>query len=133
MLAVYVASKSKFWPWWCAIRGAGINIISTWLDWSHNHDDTEPTADEWARHWESCVSQAASADITLMMAPAGDNQNGALVEVGAALGAGKQVWVVSPHDWSWRHHERVRNFETLEGAISALAAQQVGERLRRVA
>ena len=48
-----------------------------------------------------------------MFAREDENQNGALVEVGAALGAGKRVFLVSPHDWSWAHHPRVPRFKTL--------------------
>jgi hypothetical protein len=42
----------------------------------------------------------------------------ALIEVGAALGAGKQVYLVAPHNWSFQHHPRVRRFVTLEAAIT---------------
>jgi hypothetical protein len=47
---------------------------------------------------------------------------GALIEVGSALGAGKRVYLVSPHDWSWKHHPRVRVFDTLEAAVTAIMA-----------
>jgi hypothetical protein len=36
------------------------------------------------------------------------------------LGAGKRVYLVSPHDWSWKHHPRVRVFDTLEAAVTAI-------------
>jgi hypothetical protein len=47
MPAVYCASKSKHWPWWQALRAAGLDIRASWISWSHNMDDSEPTADEW--------------------------------------------------------------------------------------
>jgi hypothetical protein len=53
-----------------------------------------------------------------MYACAEERQNGALIEVGAALGAGKEVYLVSPHNWSWQHHPRVRVFATLEAAVT---------------
>jgi hypothetical protein len=55
-----------------------------------------------------------------MYACAEERQMGALIEVGAALGAGKRVYVVSPHNWSFQHHPRVRRFATLEAAITAI-------------
>jgi hypothetical protein len=65
-----------------------------------------------------------------MYAGAEERQNGALIEVGAALGAGKRVYLVSPHDWSWKHHPRVRVFDTLEAAVTAIVAAAAGEKAR---
>jgi hypothetical protein len=53
-----------------------------------------------------------AADIVLAYCRADENQNGAFLEIGAALGAGKQVYLVSDHEWSWGHHPHVRNFAT---------------------
>jgi hypothetical protein len=68
-----------------------------------------------------------------MFACATERQMGALIEVGSALGAGKQVYLVSPHDWSWKHHPRVRVFDTLEAAVTAIVAAAAGERARQAA
>jgi hypothetical protein len=68
--------------------------------------------------------------MVLMFAQEGENQNGALVEVGAALGAGKRVFLVSPHPWSWAHHPRVRRFDTLADATTAIMAGAQGAKLR---
>jgi hypothetical protein len=108
-------------------------LVASWIDAPFNHDGSELSADEWAEHWGKCCREAAEADIVLMFACAEERQNGALLEVGAALGAGKWVYLVSPHAWSWRHHPRVRVFDTLEAAVSAIMAMQVGERARRAA
>jgi hypothetical protein len=72
-------------------------------------------------HWQKCITEATAADVVLMFAQADENQNGALLEVGAALAAGKRVYLVSPHDWSWAHHSNVRRFDTLAEAIEAIA------------
>jgi hypothetical protein len=127
---IYVASKSRHWPWWTALRAAGLNIAASWIDAPFNRTGEEPTADHWARHWEICCREAAAADITLMYAAEDERQMGALVEIGSALGAGKRVFLISPHDWSWAHHERVRRFNTLADAVQALMAAQTGERAR---
>jgi hypothetical protein len=58
------------------------------------------------------VPSLAAADITLMFAQEGERQMGALVEAGACLGAGKRLYLVTPHAWSFQHHPRVRNFKT---------------------
>ena len=57
-----------------------------------------------------------------MFAQDGERQMGALVEAGACLGAGKQLYLVSPHAWSFRHHPNCRQFETLERAVDAVVA-----------
>jgi hypothetical protein len=131
LVKVYPASKSCHWPWWTALRAAGVPIVASWIDAPFNHDGSEPSSTEWAEHWERCCREAAEADIALMYACAEERQNGALIEVGAALGAGKQVYLVSPHDWSWKHHPRVRVFDTLEAAIVAIMAGTAGERARQ--
>ena len=129
-MRVYVASKSCHWPWWQALRAAGVPIIASWIDAPFNHNGSELSADEWAQHWEKCSREAAEADITLMFACAEERQNGALIEVGSALGAGKQVYLVTAHDWSWKNHPKVRRFDTLEAAVTAVMAAVAGEHAR---
>jgi hypothetical protein len=104
------------------LRAAGVPITASWIDWPFNHDGTEPTQDEWVGHWDRCCREAAEADIVLIFACAEERQNGALLEAGSALGAGKQVYVVSPHAWSWKQHPRVRVFDSLEAAVVAIVA-----------
>lgn len=64
-----------------------------------------------------------------------ERQCGALIEIGAALAAGKQVFVVSEYEWTVAHHPKCRVFESLETAIAALVAMQAGKsaRLERAA
>ena len=57
-----------------------------------------------------------------MFAQEGERQMGALVEAGECLGAGKRLYLVTPHAWSFQHHPRVRNFKTIEQAVAAIAA-----------
>jgi hypothetical protein len=100
--------------------------VASWLDWPRNRDDDEPTPDEWASHWSKCISEAA-ADILLFVALKHETQCGALLEVGAALSAGRSVYLISPHQWSFEHHPNVCRFATLEEAITAIMAMQAGE------
>jgi hypothetical protein len=132
MPAVYCASKSKHWPWWQALRAAGLDIRASWISWSHNMDDSEPTADEWASHWQRCVQEASAADVVLVYARSDERQNGALIEMGAGLAAGAQVFLVSDSPWSVANHPRVRTFPSLADAVAAICAAADGERQRRV-
>jgi hypothetical protein len=80
----------------------------------------------WRLHWEKCIKEASSADVLLFVALEGETQCGAIAELGAALAAGKQVYLVSPYEWSIAHHPNVRRFATLEEAITAISAMQAG-------
>jgi hypothetical protein len=56
----------------------------------------------------------------------------ALLEAGACLGNGGQLYLVSPHDWPFlRHHPRCRSFKTLADALAAILAAMEGERARQ--
>jgi hypothetical protein len=122
MPSVYTASKSRHWPFWQALRAAGLDIVASWIDAPFNHTDDDLDPDGWRFHWDTCAREAASADITLLFAQNGENQMGALIEAGCCLGAGKELWVVTAHDWSFLHHPRCRRFATLADAVSALLA-----------
>jgi hypothetical protein len=123
-MKIYPASKSRHLDFWRALRGAGVDIRASWLDAPFNFDGSEPTPEAWSEHWT--ISEAAAADVVLLYARADENQMGALLETGAALAAGKQVFAVSPHQWSFRQHPRVTNFESLEEAVAAIMASTSG-------
>jgi hypothetical protein len=101
--------------------GFGVPIDASWPDADFNHTGVEPTSDQWRRHSRR-VDEAAAADITLMFAQEGERQMGAPVETGACLGAGKRLYLVTPHAWSFQHPPRVRNFKTIGQAVAAIAA-----------
>jgi hypothetical protein len=126
-LKVYPASKAKHWPFWTALRAAGVPICASWIDAPFNRDGSEPP--DWGLHWQKCIDEAAAADVLLLFAQEDERQCSALVELGSALAAGKLVYLVSPHDWSFARHSRVRRFETLADAVAAIVA---GSSLRAV-
>jgi hypothetical protein len=75
--------------------------------------------------------EAASCDILLLVMQPGENHFGSLLECGAALGAGKTIFLVSPHTKPFlRNHPRVRSFATLAEAITAIMARVRGEEAR---
>jgi hypothetical protein len=128
---VYCASKARHLDFWRALRAAGVNIQSGWIDAEFNITGEEPNPHEYAMHWDLCCRETAAADIVLLYAREDERQMGALIEAGAALGAGKQVYLVAPWaGWSFRHRPRVRCFDTLEAAVTAIKARQAGEEAR---
>jgi hypothetical protein len=98
------------------------------IDWPGNSDGAEPISDAWAAYWHKCVAEASDADILLFVDMPGENQCGALAEMGAALALGRQVFLVSENRWA---PFRVRKFMTLEDAAGALMARQSGEAAAR--
>src|SRR4029450_3641429 len=73
------------------------------------HPSNEPTADAWSRHWVRCIEEARDCDALLFVNGEDGQASGALIEVGAALAAGRQVFVVSP-DMTFCYHPNCRNF-----------------------
>jgi hypothetical protein len=131
-MQIYCASKVKHGAWWRALRSAGVPIAASWIDWQANDPGAdEPTADAWSRHWSRCIDEAADADVCLFVNNEGEQACGALVELGAALAAGKRVFVVSPYKWTFASHPRCRVFATLEDAVTAIMSAVAGETLRR--
>jgi hypothetical protein len=131
MTTVYPASKAKHAEFWKALQAAGLPIVASWISWEGNKSDAKVTRDMWSRHWESCIEQAAAADICLFVSFKGEVACGSLIESGAALAAGKQVYVVSDDWFSFSHHPRCRVFPTLADAVAAITAQANGERMRK--
>ena len=82
----------------------------------------EPTAGDWAAHWSLCLTEAAAVDVCLFVCLDGETACGQLIEAGAALAAGKRVFVVSDYQWTFANHPRCRVFATLEDAITAIMA-----------
>jgi hypothetical protein len=131
-LTLYVASKAR--PaeiaMWTALRGAGLPIVADWLDCEINKTDAKPTSHAWNLHWQRCLEQSAAADITIFFAPEGPTQCGSLIEIGSALTAGREVWVVSDYDWTIANHERCRVFKSIEQCVAAVVARMEGGPLR---
>lgn len=108
---IYTASKVKHAVLWKALRSAGFNINSTWIDLEGEIKD-KPS------HWITCIAEARDADIVLLYVEHGEEHKGAMVEAGAALGAGKHVVYVGPDDFSSStHHPNVIMFRSLSDAL----------------
>jgi hypothetical protein len=134
MITVAVASKARHWAWWQSLAACGLPLSSSWPWWKFNSDKAStPSPDDWRDRWEKNIADAAAADILLFLDLEGENQCGGLIELGAALAAGKQVFIVSKNFWSVEHHRRVRKFDDLESAIRAIKAKQAGTAARAAA
>jgi hypothetical protein len=129
-MRIYPASKAKHSHWWRALRAAGVPINASWITWEGNTTDAKPSVDQWSRHWVTCIEEASTADVCLFVANEGETACGQLLEAGAALAAGKRVFVVSDYEFTFAHHPRCRVFASLEDAITAIMAGAQGERLR---
>jgi hypothetical protein len=127
-MKVYCCSKAKHAPWWRALRAAGVPLAAPWIDSPLNSGEIDPSPDFWRSHWDQCCEQAAAADICLFLDMPGENQCGAIAELGASLAAGKRAFIVSQNFWSIEHHPRCRKFSDLESAVTAIMAWKAGER-----
>lgn len=107
-----MASKSDHGPMWVERRSAGAPIVSTWID----EGDVGDLLDAMAL-WERCVDEAAGASCVVAYHEPGEVWKGAFVEIGAALGAGRPVFVVGDPPGSWINHPTVFRRPTLEDAM----------------
>jgi hypothetical protein len=128
---VYPASKAKWKNWWRALAAAGVPIAAGW-PWAaiNTVPDHPPSPAQWSSHWTECLQSASEADICLFVCNEGEVACGQLLEAGAALSAGKEVWIVSDYWFSFSHLPNCRTFASLEDAIAAIMARKQGEASR---
>lgn len=110
MPAIYMASKAHHRPRWRVLRDAsGFNIVSSWIDTPDEYS-TDPTGLDYRRLWAKCVADVHRCDTLVVYVESGEHMKGALVEVGVALGLGKEVIITGDlgDNGTWAHHERVQ-------------------------
>lgn len=98
---VYIASRAVHAPKWRGLRERGLPVASTWID-EAGSGETRDWSDLAAR----CIREAVGCRALLLYMERGELLKGALMETGAALGAGRPVVFVGPED---HHHTLVRN------------------------
>ena len=123
---IYAASRASvperpaMWRKW---RDAGHAIVSTWID-----EAGEGQTADLGELWQRIQAEISSADRLVLYVEESDFPlKGALVEVGMALGMGKEVWIVSPGVeleprslrpiGSWAKHPRVHFCTDMHDAL----------------
>jgi len=116
---IFFSSRTRHAGRWKAMREAWsdkFKAVSSWID------EAGPgmTAD-LAELAVRCLREAASADTTVVYAEPGDLPlKGALMEVGAALAAGKRVhWCGPCQESALMRHPGIRTFESIHEAVAA--------------
>lgn len=112
---IYTASRTRHAPRWKDLRASGVPIIATWID-EAGPGETADMSELWGR----CINEAKSAGAVILYREDGETLKGALVEVGAALGAGVPVYVVGCIDtseYSWLNHPLVTLCRTVDSAL----------------
>ncbi len=94
MPTIYAAGKTWHAGVFRQLRDLlGYNIIARWIDLDPESDFVK---NEKGRLWSQCLEDATTADITIVYCGNVDEeQRGALVEIGHALGAGKFVYLIN--------------------------------------
>lgn len=124
--AVYVASRASIparAAMWRKFRAAGANICATWID-----EDGEGQTECMTELWSRIEAEIRAAAHLVVYVESDDFPlKGAYIEVGMALGMGKQVFVVAPGVTleakslrplgSWAAHPRVRVLRSAEAAV----------------
>lgn len=114
-MGIYTASRVRHAQKWLDAREKGYPIISTWID-EAGPGETADMGELWIR----CIHEARTADVVILYREDGEMLKGALVEVGAALGAGVPVLTVGCDDlseYSWLNHLLVTRCDSLEDAF----------------
>ena len=110
-LPIYVASKTVHASMWREFRRDGWPIIATWID-EAGPGQTADHADLAVR----CIAEASTARATIFYCRPGELHKGSLIEVGAALAAGRRVLQVGECEQIsktfvrhplWSRHDRI--------------------------
>lgn len=111
---MYVAGKIWHAPRFQVVRSLGYNVTSRWIDYDDNH----PVVQNKPLLWQHCYEDVAAADFLLLYSEEDDEQRGALVEVGMAMGMNKPIFAINRckslracpisdvafthhHSWTW--------------------------------
>ena len=120
---VYVSSKVRHASMWKDYRDSSrYDIISSWID--RPTSDIDP--DVFSSMWSDFIDECADCDYLILYKAADDTLlKGAVVEFGAALAGGAEVFLVGdvPEIGTAIYHPRVSTFSSLESAFDHLASK----------
>ncbi len=112
---IYFASKVRHAPRWRAFRAAGVPVNSTWID----EPNPPPSISDL---WDRCIREAVQAHVLVAYNESDETLKGALVEAGAALATGVDVFWVGPVGQNtFTNHSRV--FVYAEGDLDSAIAE----------
>jgi nucleoside 2-deoxyribosyltransferase len=107
-IKIYIAGKTWHGEKFRNIEHAGYNLISTWIHFPgqlKNREDYHPpaqllNANEKLILWDSCLWECVNCDALVLYCEPEDKNtlSGALVEMGAATGAGKPIYCIGTCD-----------------------------------
>ncbi len=120
--AFYTASKTNHAAKWRQLRARGHNIIATWID-----EADEGQSADYADLAERCIAEAAAADVTILYCQPGEILKGALLEVGAALAAGKEVRCVGDCESISRVFRKHPRWIECDSLAASLANSQLNQ------
>jgi nucleoside 2-deoxyribosyltransferase len=96
-MKIYIASKAFHRPQWRQLRDEGVPIISRWIDVDDKFT-ADPAELDFEALWDTCVEDVLACDVLVCYVGPGEVLKGALVELGIAIGAGKQILLVGDRE-----------------------------------
>lgn len=129
--SIYSASKIWHNTKWTNLRDQwGFNIIARWINLPCGEEGNQTgakilTPEEKTVLWVECQEDVCNADMTVVYAEKGNEQRGALVEMGMALGCGRPIYVIGTcpsfevanhSDVAFMHHPLVKRVSTRQNA-----------------
>jgi nucleoside 2-deoxyribosyltransferase len=115
MKTVYIASKVKHAAMWIKLRKQGYAINSTWID-----EVGKAQKKDYAELAVRCLREIQNADVLLLFCKPGELLKGTLIETGAALALGKEVFCVGNCHALSRVFKSHPNWKTFKNLLSAL-------------
>jgi len=93
-MKIYTASKIWHAPLWQSLRDSELfTVTARWIDYC---DGDHPIVDDKPTLWQHCLEDVTSADAVILYCGAPDEQQrGAVMEAGHAIGQGKPVYCVN--------------------------------------
>ena len=112
---IYTASRTEHAHRWRALREAGLDVCSTWIDEAGSKESRDLN-DLWRR----CFDEVAKASAFLLYREEGEALKGAWIELGVALTQNVPVFAVGIQKLTIAHDLRIRHCATLEDAVTAI-------------
>lgn len=127
-MKIYIASKTIHAERWQALRAQGVNIISSWID------EMKVGPKDLTAIARRCLAECRDCDGLIVYREEGEVLKGAFIEMGAALAAGKPVYLVGsvlPETSVFGHFPLVMRATSVEVAVFMLQTRLEIEHLQQ--